>query len=266
LATPIRFLVAEHPGQPWHHDSYILPLGEPAAIAHARHLIAVGPAAGQPIVVAQIAAGANGINRNYLAAGSPPWSWHVARFESFADTTIEILDGWPGYVESDVPGWLANTGGYIGFWTYTVVAEVPVGDYTADFAVDIADYAAWRLWFGSTTDLSADGNGSEVVEAADYLLWRKHLATARLPSAKAGGVLYVVPEPSGCYLLGLLALLRMSRRSLHTRCAERIRHTKNGQSPLGKSARQKPVNLTCPTDVRLATILGREPSCRIDRP
>ena len=46
-------------------------------------------------------------------------------FQGFADSTIEILDGWPGYVEQDVDSWIANTGGAIGFWTYTVVEELP---------------------------------------------------------------------------------------------------------------------------------------------
>jgi hypothetical protein len=32
------------------------------------------------------------------------------------DFSIEIYDGWPGYVESDVARWIANTGGVIGFW------------------------------------------------------------------------------------------------------------------------------------------------------
>ena len=41
------------------------------------------------------------------------------------DFTIEILDGWPGFVEQDVNGWIANTNGRVGFWTYTVVAELP---------------------------------------------------------------------------------------------------------------------------------------------
>lgn len=218
-ATPIRFLVAEHPGQAWHHDSYILPLRDPMAIDHARNLIAQGPAAGQPIVVAQIATGTNGINRDYLAPGSAPWSWHVTRFEAFAETTIEILDGWPGYVECDVQGWIANTGGYIGFWTYTVVAEVPVGDYTADFAVSLADYGVWRQSFGSTTDLSADGDGNDIVEAADYLLWRKHLRMAPNLAVTGSNRFYFVPEPSVFGMHWLLALLWMSRRSLSTRPA-----------------------------------------------
>ena len=121
----ILFLVAE-PFLPVHGDSYVLPLSDPQAIAHARDLIQFGPQnAGSPIVVAHVAEGANGINRDLLAPGAPEWSWHVTEFLGFADATIEILDGWPGFVEQDVQGWLENTGGTIGFWDYTVVSEVP---------------------------------------------------------------------------------------------------------------------------------------------
>jgi hypothetical protein len=49
----------------------------------------------------------------------------VTEFEGFFDLGIELYDGWPTYVESDVPGWMDNTDGHIGFWSYTVVAELP---------------------------------------------------------------------------------------------------------------------------------------------
>lgn len=123
-AETILFLVAE-PSTPAHGDSYVLPLSDPGAIAQARDLIDGNGQPGPSIVVALIAEGADGINRDWLASGAPEWSWHVTEFVDFADSTIEILDGWPGLVEQDVPGWIANTGGAIGFWSYTVVAEVP---------------------------------------------------------------------------------------------------------------------------------------------
>src|SRR4051794_32201447 len=88
-AGPVYFLVTEYPGQETHHDSYVLPLEDEAEIAHARDLIARGPTeAGAPIAVAQIASGADGINRDELAPGNPAWNWHVTAFEGFADTTV----------------------------------------------------------------------------------------------------------------------------------------------------------------------------------
>jgi hypothetical protein len=119
----VHFVVAEM-GAPVHGDSYILPLDDSADIAHARDLIDRGLEAGATIAVARIAKGADGINRNILAPGEPLWSWHVAGFEGFADSTIEVLDGWPTFVEQDVDAWIANTNGHIGFWSYTVTAEV----------------------------------------------------------------------------------------------------------------------------------------------
>jgi hypothetical protein len=124
-AATVHFLVAEQPEEVVHGDSYVLPLNDPADIAHARSLI-TAPAGTLPsIAIAKVAPGADGINRDHRAAGTPAWNWHVTEFESFADFSAEILDGWPTFVEQDVPGWMANTNRTIGFWSYTVVAELP---------------------------------------------------------------------------------------------------------------------------------------------
>lgn len=131
-AAPVYFVVAES-GEAIHRDSYVLPLERPADIAHARDLIARGPeAAGASIAFAQIRAGADGVNRNTLAPGQPLWDWHVSQFEGFGDFGIELTDGWPTFVQSDVLGWIDNTHrdndqvGHIGFWSYTVVSEITV--------------------------------------------------------------------------------------------------------------------------------------------
>ena len=131
-AGTVYFVVAERPELAEHRDSFILPLSEPQDVAHARDLIARGPeAAGAPLVFAEVVAGSDGVNRDVLADGEPLWSWHVSAFEGFADMGIELVDGWPTFVESDVRGWIENTNredgdprGHIGFWNYTVVAEL----------------------------------------------------------------------------------------------------------------------------------------------
>lgn len=143
-AGPILFLVAEPEGSVTHGDSYVLPLEDPSDIEHARALIALGPAAGAPIAVAAIEAGADGVNRDVRAAGAPPWSWHVTGFDGFTDFTIEILDGWPSFVEQDVDGWIGNTGGFVGFWSYTVVEELPEADATGIALATVAGLG----WFG----------------------------------------------------------------------------------------------------------------------
>lgn len=132
-AGTVYFVVAERPEVAERGDSFVLPLTAESDIAHARDLIARGPdAAGSALVFAEISAGSDGINRNVLAEGEPLWSWHVSRFEGFGDIGIELIDGNPTMVEEDVQGWIANTRtaendnvGHIGFWSYTVVDELP---------------------------------------------------------------------------------------------------------------------------------------------
>jgi hypothetical protein len=141
-AAPVYFLVTEFPDQVEHGDSFVLPLEETDDIAHARELVKRGRSAGRYLISADIVAGADNINRNILAEGKPAWSWHVSRFDQFADLSIELTDGWPGYIEQDVQGWINNTGGgtvdedgdgkpdkdatvgAIAFWSYTVSAEL----------------------------------------------------------------------------------------------------------------------------------------------
>ncbi len=125
LAETRYYQIAEWPGQEHHFDSYILPLSDPGDMTHAQALIDQGPAgAGAAIVIAKISPGSDGINVDLNQPGHPSWSWHVTEFVEFADMSIELYDGWPQFVESDVPGWMANTNGTIGFWSYTVVADV----------------------------------------------------------------------------------------------------------------------------------------------
>ncbi|MBI2826017.1 MAG: hypothetical protein HYX69_15135 [Planctomycetia bacterium] len=125
-AATVYFRVAEPSPFGGHRDSYVLPLSNPDDIAAARHIIAQGPLnVADRIVVARIAPGADGINRN-LNSPFQTWDWHVTDFLGFAELTAEIYDGWPTFVESDVAGWMANTGGIVGFWSYTVVSELAV--------------------------------------------------------------------------------------------------------------------------------------------
>jgi hypothetical protein len=119
------FVVAERRSPCGACDAYVLPLQAATDVAHARDLIARGPTlAGAPIAVARIAPGADGVNRNVLAPGEPPWDWHVSEFQGFGDFAIELCDGSPTLVQQDVAGWIANTNGTICFWGYTVVAEL----------------------------------------------------------------------------------------------------------------------------------------------
>jgi hypothetical protein len=170
----IRFVVAEWPGQEFHHDAYTLILSEPDDVAHARRLIAEGPSAGSPIVYARIAVGADGINRNWRAPGAPAWSWHVVEFYDFAESTAEIFDYWPGGIEMDPQGWVdGGTKGGIGFWTYTVVEELPPacpGDFNCDNSVTSADLFEFLGAFfaqDEVADYTADG----VIDSRDFFAY-----------------------------------------------------------------------------------------------
>jgi hypothetical protein len=55
------------------------------------------------------------------------------------------------------------------------VADPPylVGDYNGDFVVNAADYVVWRDTLGSTTDLRANGNDTNVaIDEGDYGVWK----------------------------------------------------------------------------------------------
>src|SRR5688572_30026987 len=107
----VYFLVTELPGQEFHHDSFVLPLTDPAHIAHARELVRFGPSVGETIVFADIVAGRDEINRDLLEPGKPAYSWHVSEFTAFGDFGIELVDGHPTYVEQNLSEWIDNTDG-----------------------------------------------------------------------------------------------------------------------------------------------------------
>jgi hypothetical protein len=218
-AETAYFLVTELPEDAVHGDSYVLPLSDPAAIAHARALVAE-PGTLASIAVAHIAAGPDGINRDHLASGTPGWSWHVTGFEGFTDFAIEILDGWPTYVEQDVAGWIANTDGMIGFWNYTVTAELdltadPAGDFDGDHDVDAADLVQWQSDFGLTGGSDADGDGQS--DGADFLVWQRHLGTNISPSSAAA-----VPELSA-FIIAASSLVALSAWRQNLICGRRLR-------------------------------------------
>jgi len=136
---PVWFVVAER--NVGHNDSFLLPLTDPADIAQARARIAQGDASGVgSIAVLDIASGSDGLNRDVRADGAPLWSWHVVRFHGFADNAIELCDGWPGFIEQNVAAFIANTGGTVCFWGYSVVAEL---SQAPRFAINEALDGAW---------------------------------------------------------------------------------------------------------------------------
>jgi hypothetical protein len=80
------------------------------------------------------------------------------------------------------------------------------GDYNGDNMVDAADYTIWRDTLNSTTDLRADGNNSGMVDSDDYGVWKSHFGETAGSGSLALATSGSVPEPSALALLTITAL------------------------------------------------------------
>ncbi len=90
------------------------------------------------------------------------------------------------------------------------------GDFNGDNVVDSADYAVWRNNLGqSGGGLPGDANGDGDVDADDLDIWRQNYGQIGSPLL---GALTQVPEPSslalGCILAAILGGVRTSRLQL----------------------------------------------------
>jgi len=87
---------------------------------------------------------------------------------------------------------------------------VLAGDYTGDGVVNAADFVLWRRTLGSTMELAADGNHNGIVDQADYNIWRRDFGATE---AGSGQLAAAVPEPAttGPLLLALLLLSGLRR-------------------------------------------------------
>lgn len=91
------------------------------------------------------------------------------------------------------------------FW----ISQLPLpptlaGDYTGDGVVDAADYVLWRRTVGSDDELAADGNRNGVVDQADHEVWRRNFGAT---GAGIGQSTAAMPEPATTAPLFLAVLL-----------------------------------------------------------
>lgn len=113
---------------PAHGESFIIGLTELSDINTARNIVAQGE---HKVIIAEIDRISSRANQgNFDLARNKQWSWYVINVMDFADNSIEVLDGWPSYVEENFDAWVENTKadngkGRIGFWNYTIKREVP---------------------------------------------------------------------------------------------------------------------------------------------
>ncbi len=108
------------------------------------------------------------------------------------------------YVETNqyVP-YGANMTNTIGAANYPLNLTHLPWDYNNNNVVDGADYVIWRKTFGSTTSLDADGNGGKNIEEDDFTFWRARFGYT-LGGPGAGSSLNTdgttVPEPASLIL------------------------------------------------------------------
>jgi hypothetical protein len=95
------------------------------------------------------------------------------------------------------------------------------GDYNQDTFVNGNDYPTWSQSFGDSRSFQhdapfADGNFNGIVDAADYVIWRKFIGFAG-PGGGAFSAESSVPEPASMLLLSFAACVFASRRARFNR-------------------------------------------------
>jgi len=89
------------------------------------------------------------------------------------------------------------------------------GDYNNNGVVDAADYVVWRKRLGQNVTLPNDTTPGTVT-AVDYTVWRSNFG--KIASGSGSGVLFAageIPEPASGLLAGMLTLLLyFNRRTL----------------------------------------------------
>ncbi len=113
----------------------------------------------------------------------------------------------------------ADNQGYTGQFRTDLLAAFAAldglpGDYNGDNVVDAADYTVWRNSLSQTgPGLPADGNGDQVVNQADYHLWRENYGA----SASLGSTAQAAPEPTAFLLLLMTVMTGVQFRKRSSR-------------------------------------------------
>lgn len=83
------------------------------------------------------------------------------------------------------------------------------GDYNGDNLVNLADYTVWRDNLGGAeSTLMGNGDGSGVVDAGDYTRWKNNFgASAGSGALIASWEASAVPEPSSCFFVSIFGML-----------------------------------------------------------
>jgi T5SS/PEP-CTERM-associated repeat protein len=96
--------------------------------------------------------------------------------------------------------------------TAVVLSVISTGDYNGNGVVDAADYIVWRKTLNQTgSNLAADGNGNGIVDSGDYDHWRSRFGSV-IGTGLAAGASGAIPEPATSLLLLLSAIFPSCRR------------------------------------------------------
>jgi hypothetical protein len=92
-----------------------------------------------------------------------------------------------------------------------ILTDAIPGDFNRDDVVDAADYLIWRKLAGTSVAefTSADGDGNGLIDDEDYNIWRRHFGTTT-PAGGSGN--NQVPEPTALAALPLAIMAITSRR------------------------------------------------------
>jgi hypothetical protein len=81
------------------------------------------------------------------------------------------------------------------------------GDYNRDGVVDAGDYIVWRKTFGQSANLAADGDLSGAIDNGDYGIWQENFGnTTFAGSGSSTTEATPIPEPTRLSLLIIAAL------------------------------------------------------------
>jgi cyclophilin family peptidyl-prolyl cis-trans isomerase len=144
---------------------------------------------------------------------------------SFTVLTAGLIIG--DFDSYDLPQLASGQAWKVGQTTTAITLTVVEGDYNRDGVIDANDYVVWRKTRNTsiTAWSGADGNGDGLVNDADLTIWQSNLGAIGggvhgAGSGANGLAISSVPEPS-CATLGLLGILMCS--------AARRRRSKIGQ-------------------------------------
>jgi hypothetical protein len=181
--------------------------------------------------------GSNSIGPAFTSLTSPqdiPWAvadafndaaWATAArllSGSFAaGVTPAFFTGSSGNVFTSVPATNSQLGAEAQASAITTIVRtnfapaVQSADYNHNGIVDAADYVLWRKTQNTAAvpaGSGADGNVDGTVNVPDYTLWRSHFGNPMGAGAGGGLSTTTVPEPTSCALLTIGALLIFALR------------------------------------------------------